>query len=720
MAKQYWLGDFFVDLSRNQISRHDQPQILAPKALLVLTHLAENQGKVVSQEELLNKVWPNSVVTPNTLQRSIAQLRKALGENSKAQSIIKTHAKQGYSLECGVTWSADRQTTDNAIHAPIDEDPKDNGSDHPEYKSSVNPIEKTGKKTIWIGTVVAALLLVILLLQFQNDTPQIKFDDLRYLTATDDKEYGATYSPDGKFILFHRYLNKVCINNIWAKNADTLEEIQLTKEQGTYDGHSLSEDGKTLAFIKQEDCTKPVTQTTCYKLMSLNFNEALLQPQTAKELLHCQNSAIKKPVWIDDRHIAMMQKNDQHWRLIRYSIENKSSSKLYEIDGGNILSFAYSTKRQLFAVTAIKNDGRQYIEMLFPDGTIKSSHLVQLPENAPRHLRVYPRFAPNSEKLILGFGGQLYTVSEQGEVSKVEFPFDTRVGGPSFHPDGERLLLIKGLYDSDVATLPVPTVAANQDNLQENQAAYKVLERSIQSDDYAKFQPNGHTIAFASERTGSEQVWLMDDGGTTVISKFTKGNFIRNLHWDSDGNSLLVLANLELHQLFLNTDSTAINFRYPVTRLFHWDSNKRQVIANILVNGIKKFVKIDLNTLGYEIINNKMINWAAKSENSSLIFMDHMGRLWQKGAVEDKLIEPLLEQGSSKRFVLRSELIYGINSSNQLWSYNLQSGAFKLLADVTKDIDYITDINDNELLVTVVVAAKKEVIELSVTRGQLE
>ena len=104
MAIQYWVGDFFVDLSRNQVTQKQQSQTIAPKALAVLTYLAENQGIVVSYDELFDKVWPDTVVTPNTLQRSVAQLRKALGEDSKVQSYIKTHAKQGYSLECDVRW----------------------------------------------------------------------------------------------------------------------------------------------------------------------------------------------------------------------------------------------------------------------------------------------------------------------------------------------------------------------------------------------------------------------------------------------------------------------------------------------------------------------------------------------------------------------------------------------------------------------------------------
>jgi len=104
MAEQYWIGEFFVDLSRNQITQNKQPQTLAPKALAVLTCLAKHHGQVVSQDTLLETVWPDTIVSTNTLQRCIAQLRKALGDDGKVQVYIKTHAKKGYSLECAVQW----------------------------------------------------------------------------------------------------------------------------------------------------------------------------------------------------------------------------------------------------------------------------------------------------------------------------------------------------------------------------------------------------------------------------------------------------------------------------------------------------------------------------------------------------------------------------------------------------------------------------------------
>ena len=155
---------------------------------------------------------------------------------------------------------------------------------------------------------------------------------------------------------------------------------------------------------------------------------------------------------------------------------------------------------------------------------------------------------------------------------------------------------------------------------------------------------------------------------------------------------------------------------YPVIGLYDWDSEQNTVIANIMLDGLPKFVQIELDTLAYKTLSNKFVMWAAKNTDGTLVFTDHMDRFWQKqpGAVEDSMIQALAEQGSSKRFVVSQNQLYGINKDNQLWSYDLEAAHFELLTAIQEDIDYLTDASDNELLLSFVVAAKKEVVELSV------
>lgn len=718
MGKQYWIGEFFVDLSRNQISQLGQSQTLPPKALMVLTYLAENRGRVVGYDELLDAVWPNTVVTPNTLQRSIAQLRKALGENSKVQSVIKTHAKQGYSLESEVNWS-DIQSTDSTSPDPSFAKTEEKTSSSPaEPVRDSEPAKQTAtvnkgrsgsnRALLFLGI---AVVICIAIVTMREKTAPMTFADLRFLTATDDKEFGASYTPDGNHILFRRYFNRGCINNIWAKDAQTLKEYQLTSQRGNYGENSLSNDGKTLVFIKEQDCNEPITQTTCYNLMSIDFEQALNRPQIPENLLDCQNSEIRKPIWIDDNHIALLQNSQGRWRVIEYSVEQKTSAVLFELDNP-VINYAWSTQHQRFALTSIQSDGKQWIEMLDRKGHRVSRHLIQMPSDTPRYKRVFAEFIPNKKKLIFGLGSHLYSLSFTGEVEQAQFQLNDGLGAPYFNPNGQQLLLIKGTYDSDVATLSTISKPDQSDS----EAPVVVFERSIDHEDIAKYHPYDQRIAFVSARTGSEQVWLFDNHVSTRLSDFNGRPFIADIHWNSDGESLLVLADMELQHVRLDGSTEKISLNFPVSDVFHWDSDAHSVIANVIIEGSETLAEVELATSNYTIINNRPVVWAAKSSDDVLIYTDALNRFWLHNAIEDKLIESLDGQlGFRQRFLLDGQTVYGINDSSQLWQYDISENRFQILSQVSPDIDYLSDVKNDQLLVTLVIAAKKEVIELTRT-----
>jgi predicted ATPase len=69
---------------------------LRPKTLEVLWYLAARSGEVVELDHLLSAVWPRRVVTPGTLAVSIAELRRALGDDPKAPRYIQTVHRRGY------------------------------------------------------------------------------------------------------------------------------------------------------------------------------------------------------------------------------------------------------------------------------------------------------------------------------------------------------------------------------------------------------------------------------------------------------------------------------------------------------------------------------------------------------------------------------------------------------------------------------------------------
>jgi pimeloyl-ACP methyl ester carboxylesterase/DNA-binding winged helix-turn-helix (wHTH) protein len=69
---------------------------LRPQTLAVLACLARHPGELVSKDELMRSVWPDVVVTDDSLVQCVAELRKALGDNE--HRVIRTEPKRGYRL----------------------------------------------------------------------------------------------------------------------------------------------------------------------------------------------------------------------------------------------------------------------------------------------------------------------------------------------------------------------------------------------------------------------------------------------------------------------------------------------------------------------------------------------------------------------------------------------------------------------------------------------
>jgi DNA-binding winged helix-turn-helix (wHTH) protein len=602
MAVQYWVGDFFVDLSRNQVTQKKQSQTIAPKALAVLTYLAENQGRVVSHDELLEKVWQGTVVSTNTLQRSIAQVRKALGDDGKVQVYIKTHAKKGYSLECDVRWHENVDLTNDestqlnsdqenlvdvnrSIEANVEgvsEGNSETNNDistattttHTAIKSAIHSEDKSEDKPKGFHLSLKLIFIIfglmfLLILAYQYQAPkqprQFSFGELRALTSTDSKELASIYSPDGKYVVFHRYSEEFCINNVWAKNTKTQEEFQLTKDLDSYGSHSFSKDGNQLVFVKTDGCSNPNAPKKCYKLMSLDFNKALVSPQSPRVLMECKNSVIRAPKWLNNNNILALQKFSDRWKLISYSVSENKSHDLYALDDGNIIDYDYSIEDDLIALTSFHNDGNYYIEVLKADGQVLSSHQINYPKEVAKFRLIYPNFSPIKNQFIFSTGKQLFTLSYDGQVTNISLPLDEPIGSPKFHPDGNKMLVIKGHYDSDIVSVPLSQFRKTQlKNSQVSEAETEkldskknvnlsVIERSTHGEDNAILQPNGDLIAYESERSGEEQLWITDGKSSQQLTHFPMDTYLSGMDWAADGKSLLINANNELIQVTLNS-----------------------------------------------------------------------------------------------------------------------------------------------------------------------
>src|SRR5215470_7017872 len=128
------------------IAKDGEVLAVEPKAFRVLLFLLRNPHKLVTKEELLDAVWSDTAVSENSLTRSVALLRKLLGDDTHEPRYIATVPTVGYRFLCDV-----RVTEDGFAPAGIE----------PASASQSHPPEKSGRLQRKQALVIIAALIVL-------------------------------------------------------------------------------------------------------------------------------------------------------------------------------------------------------------------------------------------------------------------------------------------------------------------------------------------------------------------------------------------------------------------------------------------------------------------------------------------------------------------------------------------------------------------------------
>ena len=91
----YRFGAFRLDIAERRLTRADELVPLRGKVFETLRVLVENHGHLVRKDELMQAVWPESVVEENNLDHNVSAIRKALGKPRAGEKYIETIPRQG-------------------------------------------------------------------------------------------------------------------------------------------------------------------------------------------------------------------------------------------------------------------------------------------------------------------------------------------------------------------------------------------------------------------------------------------------------------------------------------------------------------------------------------------------------------------------------------------------------------------------------------------------
>jgi len=102
---------FGLDIGNECLWRSGAQIALAPKPFAVLRYLVDHPGRLITHDELLDALWPETYVQPQVLRTYVLELRKILGDDAGQPRFIQTLPKRGYCFVAPVT---DQPLTDDS------------------------------------------------------------------------------------------------------------------------------------------------------------------------------------------------------------------------------------------------------------------------------------------------------------------------------------------------------------------------------------------------------------------------------------------------------------------------------------------------------------------------------------------------------------------------------------------------------------------------------
>ncbi len=116
---QLAFGPFVLDAGTRRLLKNGLPVAITAKAFDTLAALVESSGRVVEKDDLMHRVWPDTVVEEANLSQQIFLLRKLLGEGPKDHRYIATVPRRGYRFVATVTEVSDAVAAGRDAGAPL-------------------------------------------------------------------------------------------------------------------------------------------------------------------------------------------------------------------------------------------------------------------------------------------------------------------------------------------------------------------------------------------------------------------------------------------------------------------------------------------------------------------------------------------------------------------------------------------------------------------------
>ncbi|MGJ5820339.1 winged helix-turn-helix domain-containing protein [Paludibaculum fermentans] len=524
----YKFGAFGLDASAKVLLREGEPLHLTRKAAETLLILVEQSPQVVTKEELIAAIWPDRVVDEANLAQNIAVVRKALNVEKGAAGYIETFPGRGYRIIGPVTCLKEAaRSFDHRAASPVEPESAP-GPPAPQAPSK-------DRRLLW-WTLGPALVGVVILagILLWPETPPAP-PHITPVTRLAGKEYQPAFSPDGSAVAFLWEQGVGQPAQVWIQSGGGSPRL-LSDAPGSYSSPAWAPDGRSIACLRFRE--------SAGELVVLPVNGG---PERVVTQVLATRYGLSNPhlAWSPRGDIIAMDdavNQSQPLGIFLVSVGTGQKSRLTkpedliigDIDprfspDGSTVSFVrayHRTYQELFAVPTSGGEPRKLtsdIREISAQGWSSDSRSIFFASNRGGEFRIW-RFEPGHAPAPTG----VYA----------EFPIQF-----TFSPRTHSLIYTVVQSDPNIWRLNVNAPRT-----------WTRLIASTGQDASPQYSPDGSRVAFRTDRTGDEQIWVALAGGSSAV-EVTQGKLRPSVaRWSPDGKSL-VFNNSKTKDLYIATEA---------------------------------------------------------------------------------------------------------------------------------------------------------------------
>ena len=521
-------GPFLLDGRERVLRRAGQPVPLTPKAFDLLSAFVEQPGRLLTKDELLKQVWPDTFVEESNLAYHVFVLRRALGDTSGNGLYIETIPKRGYRFTAAVT-----PVSSVAGERPSDPDPA--ASDQPSMTGErpAPAVERTRRTFSFPGPtrlgLVGVVLLPVIVLYVAAwrwpDEPDAEPMRALPLTSLTGAVRAPSLSPDGKFVVFTWTPEGKANTDLYVQQIGTGVPRPLTSDPGNDYSPSWSPDGLTIAFLR-----RGAGRHSEIRLIAPLGGPERKVADISPALPEYGPSAI---VWCPDSGCLLVSDSEgaenQGVFVVARDTGEKRALTRPRIGGDSDPAISSDGRTLVFRRKTTPFTGALY-RMPLADGLVPDGEPVQLTKEGGR-----PAWIPGTSEILFASRGGLWRLDVTKGGTPLRLPFvgqDGHTPVVSRTSDGLlRLVYERSFSDGNVWRLDMETAGV---------AASSPLAAiaSTRGDYVPSVSPDGSRIAFVSDRSGEPEVWVADRNGANAERLTSMSANPGYPRWSPDGTTI--------------------------------------------------------------------------------------------------------------------------------------------------------------------------------------